>query len=122
MDAVLLQRVREALDGWLRGDVSSLADLMHPDVELVGLQLRDSDPLGKEPVMGFLTQRAQQRTPEGDMELFDAGDDALVVIRSATAMDGDLPATLVRFSGGKISRIEQFRTREEAMATAKWRG
>jgi ketosteroid isomerase-like protein len=121
MDSDLLQRVRDALDGWLRGDIAPLAALMHPDVELVGLRQESSERAGKEPVMGFLTQRSNQRTPEGDMELFDAGEDALVVVRSATALDGNLPATLVMFSDGKIKRIEQFRTKEEATAAARWR-
>jgi len=121
MDGELLEQVRQALDGWLRGDISVLEQFLHPDVELTWLRTGEWDLRGKKAVLDLLKQRVGQREPEGNMELFDAGADALVLTRAGTAVDGVLPASLILFTDGKIRKIEQFRSRAEAETAARWR-
>ncbi|MGZ4103962.1 MAG: hypothetical protein ACXVP8_01725 [Actinomycetota bacterium] len=44
-----------------------------------------------------------------------------MVSRGATPDDGVYPATLITFRDGKIVKIHQFRTTQEALRAAPWR-
>jgi len=114
----LLESVRAALEAWLKGDVSVLESMLADDIELAWW-MPGNEARGKHAVMALLRTRAGQSV--GDMELLDAGDDALVVVRAPTPVDGNRPATLIKFKNGLISKMHQFRTPEEALNAAPWR-
>ena len=47
MKPELIEKVRGALDGWLEGDVTPLADLLDPEVELLWWRSGDRDIRGR---------------------------------------------------------------------------
>ena len=116
----LIENVRAALEGWLRGDVKPLEDLLDPSVELLWWKTGEWDVHGKSEVMALLKQRATQRASQATIDVTAAGDDALIVTRVAPDQ-GQLPATLITFKDGRIVKMHQFRTAEEASKAAPWR-
>ena len=121
MNPDLIVKVREALEGWLRGDVTPLEDLMDPTVELLWWKTGEWDVHGKNEVMALLKQRAAQRASQVTIDVAAAGDDALIVTRVAPPEEGQLPATLITFNRGRIVKLHQFRSEEEARKAAPWR-
>jgi ketosteroid isomerase-like protein len=112
----LAEKVRAALEAWLKGDVCVLESILDEDVELLWW-MPGNECRGRHAVVSLLKNRTGQSL--GDMELLDAGDDALVVARAP--VDGDRPATLITFRDGKIVKMHQFRTQEEALHAAPFR-
>ena len=121
MNPDLIVKVREALEGWLRGDVTPLEDLMDPKVELLWWKTGEWDVHGKNEVMALLKQRAAQRASQLTIDVAAAGEDALIVTRVAPPEEGQLPATLITFNQGRIVKLHQFRSEEEARKAAPWR-
>ena len=121
MKPELIEKVRAALDGWLEGDVTPLADLLDPDVELLWWRSGDWDIHGKKDVLALVKQRAAQRPPGVTIDVSEAGDDALIVTRVAAAGEGPLPTTLIRFRDALIVKMQQFRSAEEASRAVLWR-
>jgi hypothetical protein len=121
MNSDLIGKVRDALEGWLRGDVAPLESLMDPEVELLWWRTGEWDVRGKSEVMSLLKQRAAQRASEITIDVTAEGDDALIVSRVAPPDQGQLPATLITFKNGLIIKMHQFRSAEEASKAAPWR-
>jgi len=121
VNADLIGQVREALEGWLRGDVAPLEGLMDPDVELLWWKTGDWDVRGKDEVLGLIKQRAAQRSSGVTIDVAEAGEDALLVTRVAPASEGQLPATLITFESGLIVKMQQFRSASEALRAIPWR-
>ena len=121
MKPELADKVRAALRGWSEGDIAPLEALLHPDVELLWWRTGDWDIRGKKDVLALLKQRAAQRSSGVTIDVAEAGDDAVIVIRVGPAEEGPLPATLVTFNSDLIVKLHQFRTKEEALRAAPWR-
>ncbi|HEV2686086.1 MAG TPA: nuclear transport factor 2 family protein [Actinomycetota bacterium] len=121
MKPELIEKVRAALEGWLKGDTIPLEALLHPDVELLWWKTGEWDIHGKDQVLGMIKQRAAQRASEVMIDVSAAGEDALIVTRVAPPEEGQLPATLITFKNGLIVQLHQFRTAEEASKAAPWR-
>ena len=121
MKPELIDQVRAALLGWLRGDVEPLASMLDPDVELLWWRPGDLDIRGKDKVLALLKRRAAQRSSTTELDVSDAGNDALIVTRIAPPQEGQLPATLVTFRDDRIVKLHQFRSAEEALRAAPWR-
>jgi len=121
MRSELGDKVRTALEGWVKGDTGPLEQLMHPDVELLWWRTGDWDMRGKEKVLGLLRQRAAQRQSGVSIDVAEAGRNALVVTRAAPASEGQLPATLITFKDGLIVKMHQFRSADEAFKAAPFR-
>ena len=121
MNADLIVKVQQALEGWINGDLRPLEQLLHPDVELLWWRPGEWDCHGKEQVMSLLKTRAGQRGPTVNMDVARAGDDALIVTRKTEPGEGELPATLITFHKGLIIKMHQFRSPEEARKAAPFR-
>jgi len=87
----LIEKVRGALDGWLEGDVTPLADLLDSEVELLWWRSGDWDIRGKKDVIAVVKQRAAQRPPGVTIDVSEVGDDALIVTRLDAPSKGPLP-------------------------------
>lgn len=121
MNADLVVRVRSALEGWIRGDVGPLEELLDPDVELLWWRTGEWDRRGKDEVMSLLKHRAGQRGPTINMDVSEVGDEALLVTRRVEPASSELPATLITFKNGLIVKIHQFRSSDEALKAAPFR-
>jgi Putative lumazine-binding len=117
----LTEKVRQALEGWLEGDVAPLEALLHPDVELLWWKTGEWDIRGKDEVLGLIKQRAAQRPSGITIDVAEAGEGALLVTRLAPPSEGQLPATLIMFENGLIVKIQQFRSADEAFKAVPWR-
>ena len=77
---------------------------------------------GREAVLSLLRERASEGAGAAEIELIEAGEDAIVTSRVETVPDGPAaglrPATLIVFRDGLAVQMRQFRNREEALAAA----
>ena len=123
MSAEFLEKARNGLEAWQRGDVAALEPLLDPDVELTWWEPGDWDCHGREAVLALLRERTIQGAGAAKIELIEAGDNAIVATRAATVPDGLAaglrPATLITFREGRVIAMRQFRDRNEALAAAK---
>lgn len=115
----MMARARAGLEAWLRGDVDALVPLLDPDVELLWWEPGDWDCHGKDEVIELLRERASQEAP-AEVDIVDVEDDTLLVERRETATDGPQagyrPVTSVEFRGGRVVRMRQYLSRDEAIA------
>ncbi len=122
MSTELLDKARSGLEAWQRGDVDALEPLLHPEVELTWWEPGEWDCHGREAVLALLRERASEG-PAAEVELIDAGEEAIVATRATTVPDGPAaglrPATLISFRAGKVITMRQFRDRDEALAAAQ---
>jgi ketosteroid isomerase-like protein len=122
VDAELMDRARAGVEVWMRGDVSALAPLLDPEVELLWWEPGDWDCHGRDEVLSLLRERADAG-PASAVELIDAGPEVLVVSRTATVEDGPeagfKPATVVSFRDGRVVSLRQYRSQDEALAAAR---
>jgi ketosteroid isomerase-like protein len=119
----LLEMARSGLEAWQRGDVDALAPLLDPEVELTWWEPGEWDCHGREAVLTLLRERKGEGSGRAEVELMDAGDDAIVATRIVTVPDGPVsrlrPATLITFRDGRAITMRQFRDRSEALAAAR---
>ncbi|MBS1860554.1 MAG: nuclear transport factor 2 family protein [Actinobacteria bacterium] len=122
MSSELLEVARPALEAWQRGDVEALADLLDPEVELTWWEPGEWDCHGRAEVLTLLRERAAEGAGTAEIELIDAGPDAIVSAWSEAFTEGPVaglrPATLITFRDGKAISMRQFRSREEAFEAA----
>jgi ketosteroid isomerase-like protein len=116
---------RSGLQAWLRGDVQALAELLDPAVELLWWGPGEWQCRGKGQVVALLTERASEG-PLAEVDIVDVDDSTLLVERRETVLDGPeagyRPATLVQFRDGRVVRMQQCRSREDALATSGAKG
>lgn len=116
-----MRRAHRGLAAWQRGDVSELAHLMDPQAELLWWTPGAWDCHGKNEVLALLDARARQ-DPPADVDISDLGSTALLVAQRDPVERGPeagyRPATLVRFQGDRLMSMQQYRSREDALADA----
>jgi len=123
MSKGLIENARGGLEAWQRGDVEALAPLLHPEIELTWWEPGDWDCHGRAAVLGLLRERTEGGAGAAEIELIDAGEDAIVTSRVETVPEGPAaglrPATLIVFRDGLAVTMRQFRDRREALAAAR---
>jgi ketosteroid isomerase-like protein len=111
--------VRQGLAAWQRGDVTKLAELLDPEVELLWWTPGDWDCRGKSEVVALLTERVNA-APPAEVDVTDLDETTLLVERRDVVLDGPeaglRPATKVRLREGRVLHMQQYRSREEALA------
>jgi ketosteroid isomerase-like protein len=114
-----MEQARLGLAAWLSGDVQALAELLDPDVELLWWDPGPWDCHGREQVLALLSERVGQGPP-AEVDITDVGAATLLVERRETVAEGPeaglRPATLVEFRNGRAVRMQQYRSRDDALA------
>ncbi len=114
-----MQQAIEGLEAWQHGDVDAIAGLLAPDVELLWWKPGTWDCHGKDQVLALLRDRSPEDT--GGASIQRVRDDVVVVSRDTMKLEGPAagysPATVVRFAGGKVVLMRQFRSLKEALAS-----
>jgi ketosteroid isomerase-like protein len=122
MSTELLDMARSGLEAWQKGEVDALLPLLDPEVELTWWEPGEWDCRGREAVLALLCERASEGAGTAEIELIDAGDEAIVATRAATVPNGPAaglrPATLITFRDCKVIAMRQFRDRAEALAAS----
>ena len=123
MDTDVMAKARVGLEAWQQGDVSALEPMLDPQVELRWWEQGEWDCHGRDAVLACLRERAAGGDTGGEFELVEAGKDRLVVSRTRTVHDGPAaglrPATVIDFRAGKVVSMQQFRSRDDALAAAR---
>ena len=123
LDSRLLEKARDALARWQRGDLSALEPLLDPTVELLWWEPGDWDCHGPDAVVALLRDRARRGGRRAAVELLEAGADSLIVARKGTVRSGPesgtRAGTLVTFRNGKVVAMRQFRSADEALEAAR---
>jgi ketosteroid isomerase-like protein len=123
MDSDLMLRIRAGLEAWQRGEVSALEPLLDPAVELLWWERGEWDCHGRDAVLQCLRERVATGAGGAELELVEAGEDRLVVSRQGVAADGPAaglsPATLIALRDGKVVSMQQFQSREQALAAPR---
>jgi ketosteroid isomerase-like protein len=123
MNSELLEAARPGLEARHRGDIDALAALLDPEVQLTWWEAGDWDCRGREAVLALLRERTQQGAGAAEIELIDAGSDAIVAARKQAVIDGPQaglrPATVITFRNGLAISMRQFRSCEEALAAVE---
>ena len=122
MDAELMEKARAGLQAWQDGNLAGLEELLDPDVELLWWEPGEWDCHGRDDVMDTLRERYEQGFGAGELEFVDGGAHSIVVVAHPSAVGGpDWPeevATVIEFRRDKVTRMQDYRTREEALAAA----
>jgi ketosteroid isomerase-like protein len=101
----------------MRGDLDAIWELLDPDVKWHG-----GDPSAegacrnREQALEFM-RRARSRNPMGELvDVIDAGEQVIVVIRPASG--AELTANLTTFRDGKVIEMVSYETPEDALTAA----
>ena len=123
MDSDLMLRMRAGLEAWQRGEVSALEPLLDPAVELLSWESGEWGCRGRDAVLSCLRERVASGDNGGEIDLAEAGEDRLVASRRGLLADGPAaglsPATLIALGDGKVASMQQFRSRDDALAALR---
>jgi catechol 2,3-dioxygenase-like lactoylglutathione lyase family enzyme len=115
----LVQRARVGFAAWQRGEFATLEAMLDPEVELLWWEPGEWDCHGREQVLDLLRERYEQGFAAEDQELIDAGDDTVITVSYPSRVGGpewpDETATVIEFRAGRAIRMQQCRTRAEAL-------
>jgi len=116
-------RMSAGLRAWQRGDVAALEPLLDPAVELLWWERGEWDCHGRDAVLACLRDRVATGATGGELDLAEAGEDRLVVSRRGVVADGAAaglsPATLIAVRDGKVVSMQQFQSRDQALAALR---
>jgi len=120
MDTDVMLRMRAGLEAWQRGDLAALEPLLDPAVELLSWESGEWDCHGRDAVLSCLRERVASEVNSGELDLAEAGEDRLVVSRRGVANEGPAagpsPATVIALRDGKVVSMQQFQSRDDALA------
>jgi ketosteroid isomerase-like protein len=116
-----VELVRRGFEAALRGDLDAVRELLDPDVSWHG-----GDPTAagacrnRDEALAFM-RRAGQRRPPGELvDVLDAGDRVVVILRPAARDDGpaELSANLTTFRDGRVIEMVHYPRPQDAIAAA----
>ena len=123
MDSDVMLRMRAGLEAWQRGDVAALEPLLDPAVELLWWERGEWDCHGRDAVLSCLRERVATGVNADELDLAAAGGDRLVVSRRGVVAEGPAaglsPATVIALSEGKVVSMQQFQSRDDALAALR---
>ena len=123
MDGDVMLRMRADLEAWQRGEVSALEPLLDPAVELLWWERGEWDCHGRDAVLSCLRERVATGVNGGELDLAEAGEDRLVVSRRGVVAEGPAaglsPATVIALRDGKVVSMQQFQSRDDALAAPR---
>jgi ketosteroid isomerase-like protein len=113
---------RRGFAAWQRGDLETIEEMLDPGVQWSWYETGNWDCHSREDVMRRLRELYEQGISRSELEFLQAGSDAVIVVAHPDRVAGpDLPeeaATIVTFRGGRVVDMQDYRTRQEALAAA----
>jgi len=123
MSEEVMGLAREGFGAWRRGDFGTIEAMLDPAVEWRAFGPRDWDCRGREEVMSVIRERHEQGFAAGSLEFVDAGEDRVIVVAHPREIGGeDWPeeaATLLTFRDGTVTTMQDYPTRDEALAATR---
>ena len=110
----------QGLEAWRRGDIGLVAEMLDSAATWRATEPGEWDCESPEAIVGTLRERHEQGFGRGRIELHDAGQGRIVAVSWPQEIGGeewpDETATVISFRGSKIVSMQDYRTREEALA------
>jgi ketosteroid isomerase-like protein len=115
-----LTLAKEGLEAWRQGDFGSIESMLDP-----GATWRASEPGvwdcdNRADILRTLRERHEEGFARSEVELLDGGPDAVIVVAHPRVIGGeDWPeetATVISFRDAKIVAMQDYPTRDEAVA------
>jgi ketosteroid isomerase-like protein len=116
-----LELARRGYEAALRGDVDALRDLLDPEVKWHAGDVAASTAChNRDEALAFM-RKARRRRPLAELvELVDAGEKVVVIVRpqSASAGEAALSANVTTFRDGKVVEMVHYDDPSDALAAA----
>jgi ketosteroid isomerase-like protein len=113
---------REGLEAWRKGDFDTIEEILDPNVEWRWFEPGEWDCHDRNDVMRTLRERYDQGFGRGNLEFRDAGENAVIVVSHPREIGGpEWPsetATVMRFRGGRVVYMQDYRTEADAARAA----
>jgi ketosteroid isomerase-like protein len=111
---------RAGFEAWQRGDFETVERMLDPAVRWRSFEPGEWDCGNREDVMNVVRERYEQGFARGRLAFADGGEDASIVVSHPQEIGGDdwpeQTATVIRFRGGRVIGMQDYRTLEEAVA------
>ena len=108
------------LEAWRRGDFSRVESLLDERATWRWWEPGEWNCASRDDILRTLRERHEQGFGRGEVELVDGGPGAVIVVSRPSEIGGDEwpaeAATVLSFAGEKIVAMQDYRTREEALA------
>lgn len=121
MSVANVELARQGFEAALRGDLDVLRELLDPEVSWHGGDPTSSDACrNRDQALAFM-RRARQRRPLAELvDVLDAGDRVVVILRPAADDGGpaQLSANLTTFRDGRVIEMVHYPRPEDAIAAA----
>ncbi len=113
----------EGLEAWRRGDFARVEAMLAPDATWRSWVPGGWDCASRDEILQTLRERYEQGFGRAEMDFLDGGPGAVVVVSHPSEIGGeDWPeeaATVLSFEGEKIVSMQDYRTRDEALAARR---
>ena len=123
MSEQIMALAREGFGAWQRGDFATLEAMLDPDVQWHWFEPGEWDCQSRGDVMRTLRERYEQGFAAGELQFLDGGEDTVIVVAHPAAVGGEgwpeEAATVITFRQGKVTTMQDHRTREEALAAVR---
>ncbi len=111
---------RNGLEAWRRGNLEAVEEMLAPDATWHWFEPGEWDCDNREEILSTLRERYEQGFGRGEMELVDAGPGSVIAVSRPREVGGDEwpeeTATVISFRKDKIVSLQDYRTRDEALA------
>jgi ketosteroid isomerase-like protein len=118
-----LALAREGFAAWRHGDFAAVEALLDPAAQWRWFEPGEWDCDDRDAVMRTLRERHAQGFADADMEFVGRSQEQVIVVSYPSRIGGeewpDETATVITFRSGRVVRMQDYRTRDEALeATA----
>src|SRR5919199_4516434 len=118
-----LALVEEGLEAWRSGDFSRVESMLHPNATWRWWQPGEWDCLNRDDVLRTLRYRYEHGFGRAETEFVDGGPGTVIVVSHPSDIGGaewpDEMATVIAFEGEKIATMQDYPTREDALAAVR---
>jgi hypothetical protein len=120
VSAETMQLAREGLEACRRGDFEAVKSMLEPSATWRWFEPGEWDCENRDDIMGTLRERHAQGFAKGDLEFIDRGSERVIVVSYPSRIGGeewpDETATVLSFHNGKVVDMQDYRTRDDAIA------
>ncbi len=114
---------REGFGAWQRGDFATVESMLDPAVQWRGFEPGEWDCRSRDDVVRTLHERYDQGFGRSELEFVEGGEDSVIVVAHPAAVGGEgwpeEAATVIRFNQGKVTNMQDYQTREEALEAVR---
>jgi ketosteroid isomerase-like protein len=118
-----MELARRGFGAWRRGDFATVEALLDPGVQWRWFEPGEWDCRSRQDVMAVVRERYEQGFAGAELEFVDGGEDCVIVVAHPAAVVGEEwpveTATVMTFREGKVVNMQDYRTKEDALAALR---